>query len=153
MKYLKKLDIKLINGEFPNLVKGQAKEPKQIYDVFKNIKDKAQETLIGVYLNADLEVSSYDVLSVGTSNETLIDVPGIFGRAFVLRSKYIILIHNHPSGKNQPSEEDKVTMGQLIKQAKIMELNLLDFIIVADESYWSMFEALEGGDYTLGAVK
>ena len=53
MKYLKKLDIKLVKGEYQSLVKGKVRFPKQIYDVFSSVKDKAQETLIGVYLDKE----------------------------------------------------------------------------------------------------
>lgn len=101
MKYLRKLNIELVKGEYKNPVKGQVREPKQVYEVFKAIKDKAQETLIGVYLSADLEVNTYDTLSIGTQSETLIDAPEIFGRAFVLRSVsqsvYGITTINKPS--------------------------------------------------------
>src|SRR5262245_2251489 len=147
MKYLRKLKIELIKGEYKNPVKGQVREPKQVYEVFKTIKDWAQETLIGVYLDHNLEVTSYDTLSVGTQSETMIYAPDIFGRAYVLRSKYIILIHNHPRGNPTPSPRDKEVMRALIQQARIMEMYLLDFIIVGEKKYWSMFEKAEGGDY------
>jgi hypothetical protein len=51
-------------------VKGQVREPGHIYRTFKAIKDSAQELLIGVYLNADLEVLTYDTLSVGGESVT-----------------------------------------------------------------------------------
>jgi DNA repair protein RadC len=153
MKYLKTLKIELVKGEYKNPVKGQVREPSQVYDVFKAIKDKAQETLIGVYLNANLEVSAYDTLSIGTKSATLVDEAEIFGRAFVFRAKYIILIHNHPEGDPKPSPDDKLVMKELVRQSKIMKLDLLDFIIVGDDSYWSMFEDLDGGEYTLGAAE
>lgn len=152
MKYLRKLKIELVKGEYKNPVKGQVREPKQVYEVFKAIKDKAQETLIGVYLDADLEVKSYDTLSVGTQSETSINAAEIFGRAFVLRAHYFILIHNHPKGDPNPSDEDKRAIPQLMKKAQVMELRFLDFIIVGDESYWSMFEEMDGGDYSLGSL-
>lgn len=152
MKYLKKLKIELVKGEYKNPVKGQVREPKQVYEVFKAIKDKAQETLIGVYLDTDLEVKTYDTLSIGTQSTTLVDESEIFGRAFVFKARYLILIHNHPQGDPAPSESDKLVMEQLIKQAKIMNLSFLDFIIVGDDSYWSMFEKMDGGDYSLGSI-
>ena len=34
-KYLKKLDVKLVRGEYKNIIKGQVREPEQIYTVFK----------------------------------------------------------------------------------------------------------------------
>jgi hypothetical protein len=51
MRYLRKLKIELVKGEYKNPIKGQVREPKQVYEVFKAIKDKAQETVIGVYLS------------------------------------------------------------------------------------------------------
>jgi DNA repair protein RadC len=152
MKYLRKLDIQLVKGEYRNPVKGQVRAPEQIYEVFKAIKDKAQETLIGVYLNADLEVNTYDTLSIGTQSTTLIDASEIFGRAFVFRSKYFILIHNHPSGIAVPSPDDKEVIKQLAEKSKVMEIHFLDFIIVGDNQYWSMFEEEAGGEYGLGAI-
>src|SRR6185295_2808623 len=131
---------------------GQVREPKQVYEVFKAIKDKAQETLIGVYLSADLEVNTYDTLSIGTQSETLIDAPEIFGRAFVLKSKYFILIHNHPSGTTKPSPDDEEAMRSLVSQSEVMKLSFHDFIIVGEDSYWSMFEQIDGGEYSLGAI-
>jgi hypothetical protein len=58
MSYLKKLKIQLVKGDFKNRIKGQVRDPGQVYEVFKSIKDWAQETLIGVYMSETLEVSS-----------------------------------------------------------------------------------------------
>jgi len=152
MKYLKKLNIKLVPGEYRNPVKGQVREPDQIYRTFRAIKDSAQELLIGVYLNADLEVLTYDTLSVGGESVTLVIPPEIFGRAFVMRAKSFILIHNHPSGNPTPSEADREVIEALKKQSAIMEITFLDFIIAGENRYWSMFEDADGGEYTLGSI-
>jgi DNA repair protein RadC len=152
MKYLKKLDIKLIKGEYKNPVKGQVREPEQVYDIFQSIKDKAQETLIGVYLDKDLEVRAYDVLSTGGEEETLILPHEIFRHAIVLSSRIFILIHNHPKGDPTPSADDKKVIAELKIGAKSVKLNFLDFIIVGDNKYWSMFEEADGGEYALGSI-
>lgn len=152
MTYLKKLDIKLVRGEYKNPTKGQVREPKQVYNVFKVIKDKNQETLIGIYLNNDLEVNAYDILSVGSSSEAGVASDEIFDRAIITRSKYIILIHNHPSGKAAPSPADKIVMRAISDDAKVLRRVLLDFIIVGDGKYWSMFEKRDGGEYALGSI-
>lgn len=152
MKYLRKLNINLVKGEYKNPVKGQVRAPGEVYEVFKAIKDKAQETLIGVYLSNELEVNAYDTLSVGSSTETGISSDEVFNRAVITRSRYIILIHNHPSGKAAPSPEDKQAIVSLQEGAKWLKKVLLDFIIVGDDCYWSMFEEDDGGEYTLGSV-
>ena len=147
MKYLRKLKIQLVPGEYKNPVKGQVREPAQVYKTFRAIKDSAQELLIGVYLTEQLEVLSYDTLSVGGESVTLIIPREIFGRAFITRAKSFILIHNHPSGDSHPSEEDRAIIKLLREQAEIMDLTFLDFIIAGDGNYWSMFDEDGGGIY------
>ena len=146
MKYLRKLNIKLVKGEYQNPVKGQVRLPEQVYEVFKDIKDQAVETLIGVYLTESLEVVTYDVLSVGGEDATLVLPEEIFGRSFVTRTRTFILIHNHPQGDPQPSADDQRIMKVLRKQSQTLNKRFLDFIIVGDGQYWSMFEDLDGGE-------
>lgn len=162
MKYLKKLDIKLVKGEYQNKIKGQVRSPEQIYDVFESIKDKAQETLIVLYLDKNLEVKVYSILSTGSKNETTIDFDDVYGYGFLMKAKYFILIHNHPSGEAKPSDDDKEIIKTLQDYLEIKRVKLkpLDFIIVGDmeidkknKKYWSMFEEMDGGEYSLGAIE
>jgi DNA repair protein RadC len=152
MKYLRKLDIKLVKGKYKNPVRGQVRGPKQLYKVFKAIKDKNQETLIGVYLTNDLEVSAYDTLSIGSTSGLAISSDEVFNRAIITRSRYIVLIHNHPSGNPNPSPADMETIAALQEGAKWLRKTVLDFIIVGDKRYWSMFEDAGGGEYELDGV-
>lgn len=151
-KYLRKLHVELVDGEFENQIKGQVRAPEQVYEVFQALKDRNQETLIGLYLTDGLDPILYDVLSVGGEHEALLLPDEIFGRAFITRAKYLILIHNHPSGDPTPSPADQEAMEMLIKVAPIVHKTVLDFIIVGTDSYWSMFEEHDGGDYGLGSI-
>lgn len=151
MKYLKKLQLEFVKGAFRNPIKGQVREPLQIVSVFREIKDWTKETLIGVYLNERLEMNSYSILSVGGASVTLVLPEEIFQNAILTRSPHFILIHNHPSGKAQPSDEDRKVMALLKEQSLIMNRSFLDFIIVGEEAHWSMFEEDSGGEYVLGA--
>ena len=132
--------------------------PKQIYSVFKDLKDRAKETMIGVYLDDDLEVRAYEVLSVGTANQTIVSPAEILEYAILLKSKRFILIHNHPSGDPRPSQADRLAMVDLASRAKVLDRTLLDFIIVGDlvsrkkKNYWSMFEEEDGKEYCLGSA-
>ena len=152
-KYLRKLNIELVDGEYENPIKEQLRDPAQVFTIFEKLKDKAQETLLALYLWEDMKPSVYSVLSVGTESETAINHKDIFGQMFTLKAKYFILIHSHPKGDPQPSDADKLAMRQLMEQAKIMDANLLDFIIVGADSYWSMFEEADGGEYALGSTQ
>lgn len=151
-KYLRKLDIKLIDGEFENPIKQQVATPEQMYEIFKKIKDQSQETLIGVFLTENLEVRAYNILTLGGQSTTLFIPEQVFEHAILLKSRMFILIHNHPKGDPTPSPEDRKMIEILTEQSKTMNRVFLDLIIVGADSYWSMFEDMDGGDYSNGAV-
>ena len=149
MDYLKKLDVTLIEGEFENPLKEQITSPHHIYRIFCAIKDRAQETLLAVYLFDDL-TGAYDVLSLGSQSMTLLDTHDLFGRGFVLRARYFILVHNHPKGDSKPSPEDRAAIEQVIAASRHMKIAFLDFVIIGDGRYWSYAEENDLGDYSLG---
>ncbi len=145
-KYLRKLNIEIVDSEFENMIQQQVRTPEQVAEVFEKIKDKNQETLIALYLWEDLRATVHAVLGLGTPDTTLVDTETLFGLSFVLRSKYFVLIHNHPKGKSQPSLGDREAMEIVKAMGKTNRKEMLDFIIVADDGYWSMFEEETGGE-------
>jgi DNA repair protein RadC len=149
-KYLRKLKVEFVKGEFKNPIKGQVREPAQVFSVFKDMKDWTKETLIGVYLNDKLEMNSYSVLSIGGEDVTLVLPDEIFRNAILTNSRSFILIHNHPSGNIVPSAEDIRIIEMLKEQSAVMNRHMIDFIIVGEDAYWSMFEAESEGEYVLG---
>jgi DNA repair protein RadC len=52
-------------------------------------------------------------------------------------SSSFILVHNHPSGNRQPSDADLKITKKIKKAAEYMEINVLDHIILTDDSYTS----------------
>ncbi len=109
------------------------------------------ETAIGVYLSDEL-VGAWDVLSLGSRSETLLDIDDTLGRGWALRARYVILVHNHPSGDPTPTDDDMDVVRHLIEATKWTRLKLLDFIVIGGEEYWSYFNREDVGDadYRLG---
>lgn len=151
--YLKKLKVSLVKGNFRNPIRGQVRSSKQVFEVFGRIKNHSTATLIAVFLSADLDAIAYDVLSVSPIGETDIPSSSLFGKGFLLQARYLILVHNHPSGTPEPTGEDKRAIKTLVEQGKIVDQRLLDFIIVAKPTasgrgaYWSLFDHLREGPY------
>ncbi len=61
----------------------------------------------------------------------------VFADVISDRAASVIFVHNHPSGKLDPSEADKQTHAQLSEAAKILGLRILDHIIVSRKGYFS----------------
>lgn len=149
---MRKLDIRLKEGEFKNPLTKPLGNARDVFDVFASIKDYASETLLVVYLMNDL-TGVYDVHSTGCASMTVVYPHDLFGRAYALRARYLILIHNHPQGIAAPSDDDWEVLKMIEDYAAPMDaLSLLDFIIVGERDYWSAFDEVGGGDYSAGDI-
>lgn len=76
-------------------------------------------------------------ISQGGISGTVIDVRLILKYAVELLASSMIICHNHPSGNLQPSEADNKITKKIMESAKIMDIQLLDHLIIADNSYFS----------------
>ena len=146
--YLRELKIKLLKSKYQNRIKEQLRYPKQVCAIFRDLKDRAQETMLGIYLNADLTEGRHIVLNTGTESTLVIAINEVLDLAIANKLPNIILIHNHPSGDSKPSKSEKEFIEAIEKAATATLRKLIDFIIVgAEDSYWSYFEEKHGKRY------
>lgn len=125
--------------EDKNRVKAYS-NPKQIFDYYSPLlKNINKECLYAIYLNTKGLVISEQLITQGTVSSSLIDGRDIIKWALKLSASAIILVHNHPSGDSTPSIQDMKVTNEIVKQAKLMDLVILDHIIIGD-SYFSMKE-------------
>jgi DNA repair protein RadC len=62
----------------------------------------------------------------------------LFARALALDARAFLLVHNHPSGSVRPSAEDLRATAAVINQSRALEIDLIDHMIVAGTSIFSM---------------
>jgi len=98
----------------------------ELLEQFKVLMLSNSNAVLGI-----LEISS------GGITGTMVDLRLIFAALLRSKSTAFILVHNHPSGKLQPSDADR-QITQKIKQAsKILDIALLDHLILTPERYYS----------------
>ncbi len=111
-------------------------------DLFKLLNsyysDKSKEHLIVISLDSRKRVSSIDVVSVGTINETIAHPREVFKTAIDNLASYIVIAHNHPSGDVQPSSEDLRLTRRLLDASYTIGIPIIDHLIVSEEGYMSM---------------
>ncbi|WP_281980483.1 JAB domain-containing protein [Tenacibaculum mesophilum] len=97
-----------------------------------------QEQFCVLFLNNSNEVVGFRCLSSGTLTASLVDFKILFGLACKSLSSAIIIAHNHPSGKLQPSQGD-INVTKKIKEAgNMLDIKLLDHIILTQNDYYSL---------------
>ena len=97
-----------------------------------------QEEFIVLYLSNSNSVIGTQKLSKGGMTSTVVDVRLIMSTALKSLSSGIILSHNHPSGKREPSELDKKLTTKIKEAGKLLDISLLDHVIMTpDNGYFS----------------
>ncbi|OSY88498.1 hypothetical protein WH52_07025 [Tenacibaculum holothuriorum] len=110
-------------------------------DAFKIIQpvlgDLSHEEFWVLHLNNANKVITKQQLSKGGMTGALVDVRLLFKRALELSSVGILICHNHPSGKLNPSSSD-IELTKKIKEASLtLDIKLLDHLIVTEKAYFS----------------
>ena len=98
-----------------------------------------RENFVAVLLNAKNEVIGAPLISVGTLSASLVHPREVFKPAIRASAASVVLVHNHPSGKVEPSPEDREATRRLEESARILGIEVLDHVIVGD-GYYSMKE-------------
>jgi len=94
------------------------------------MRDKSREHLMALFLNARNELLYKKPMFVGTLNANLVHPREIFQEALKQNAASVILAHNHPSGDNEPSEDDILITKRISEAGKLMGVEVLDHVII-----------------------
>ncbi|HHY99575.1 MAG TPA: DNA repair protein RadC [Sedimentibacter sp.] len=93
-----------------------------------------------ILLDTKNNVKKISEISVGSLSSSIVHPREVFYEAVVNLASSIILVHNHPSGECEPSNEDIVLTNRLDECGKILGIKILDHIIIGDGVYFSFKE-------------
>jgi len=104
------------------------------------MRDKTREHLMAIYLNARNEMIFKKPMFIGTLNANLVHPREIFQEALKQNAASVILVHNHPSGDAEPSEDDLTITKRIIEAGKTMGIDVLDHVIITKNKVFSFKE-------------
>ena len=99
-----------------------------------------QEHLRVVLLNSKNQVMAVPEVYRGSVNTSLIRASELFREAVRENCPAVIVVHNHPSGDPTPSAEDVQVTEQIVAAGKLLDIEVLDHLIVGQQSYASLKE-------------
>lgn len=115
-------------------------------DVTNAVKDMVMEEMRNfdrehfrvMYLDRKGGLMSMEDVSIGGLHSSIVHPREVFKTAIKKSAASIILIHNHPSGDPAPSQEDIEVSRRLIEAGKIMGIEILDHVIIGENTYCSL---------------
>ncbi len=118
---------------------------KQAYQHLRDIGRSQKEQLRGLYLNSRYQVVHDEVISVGSLTSNIVHPREVFQPAIERGAVAVILAHNHPSGKLEPTTADIDITEQLIAAGKVLGIELLDHLIITATKHVSIMDIV--GDH------
>lgn len=111
--------------------------PEAIVDYMRELQNADVEKMLAIYLNNQNQVICESIIGIGTTSRCTCHPRDIIKIALLVGANSIILAHNHPSGTNYPSPEDKDFTGLVRGACQMFDIRLLDHIIIAKNAYYS----------------
>ena len=79
-----------------------------------------------------------EVISIGTLNSSLVHPREVFKEAIKCSANSVILVHNHPSGSVEPSDEDYRVNKVLVEAGELVGIKVIDHLVVGDNKFVSL---------------
>ena len=115
-----------------------------IEDLAVSGQEEVVEVFTVLMMNGKHRVVGMAEVSRGTLTCALVHPREVFGPALRLSSAAVIVVHNHPSGDPEPSEEDVEVTRRLVEVGRVIGVPLLDHVIVGEcGRFTSLRERLE----------
>ncbi len=115
--------------------------PAQLAALFmEEARGWKQEILQTVLMNTKGEIITVEHISRGTLSKAEAHPREVFRGAIRRSAAFLILVHNHPSGNPEPSQNDLLMTQRLVDCGKILGIEVVDHLIIGDGIYLSMRE-------------
>ena len=115
------------------------KNPSDIAQHYiSKLKDKKKEYFIAVFLDSKNKIIKDEIISIGTLNSSLVHPREVFKEAIKNSANAIILVHNHPSGSTEPSDEDYRVNKVLVETGELVGIKVIDHLVVGDNKFVSL---------------
>src|SRR3989338_2160134 len=107
----------------------------------EQLKDKKEEYFYVILLNTKNHIIGEPILiTKGVLDASILHPREVFKPAIKNSASKIILLHNHPSGNPQPSQEDLDITDKIITAGDDLSIKVLDHIVIGRDEYWSWAE-------------
>lgn len=115
--------------------------PQSIAQLFmEELRYKNKEVVKVLLLDTKNNIISDTIVSEGSLNASIVHPREVYLEAIKRSANKIVVVHNHPSGDPNPSNEDLKITQRLQESGKILGIELLDHIIIGDGVYCSLRE-------------
>ena len=109
--------------------------------LLERFRGEKNEVIYQLCLDRKGKLLSCRRLNEGGADSTELNIRRLVENALLVSASAVIISHNHPSGIALPSTEDYATTEKVQSALRMIGVELVDHIIVADEDFVSMADS------------
>lgn len=113
--------------------------PNDIAEIYRELKSADREKFIVMALDKGNKLIGTEVVSMGSLNYNLVHPREVFKTPVMLGAAKIICLHNHPSGTNQPSDEDLSLTKRLRACGDIVGIEMAYHVILGHNEWAAIY--------------
>lgn len=117
--------------------------PEKVFEMLNtyfNLGLRSEEYMYMISMDTKCNIIGVFEVSHGCINQSIMSPREVFMKALLSGAASFILAHNHPSGNCSPSQEDHNCCRKINEVGKMMNIELSDFLIVSENTYYSFKE-------------
>jgi len=123
---------------------GPLNGPEAVARHYRNLQQYDRERLVRLDLDNRNRLIGEETVSIGTADAALVSPREVFKGAILNSASRIIVLHNHPSGDPQPSDEDRELAVRLRQVGELLAVPLIDFLIIGEDGQYCYVDADTG---------
>lgn len=108
--------------------------------VQSQLADEEREIFMVIFLDNQNKVLKHSRLFSGTLSHVEVYPREIVREAIKVNAAGVILAHNHPSGRAEPSKADKDVTERIMKCCQFMDIRVIDHLVIGRGEYVSFAE-------------
>lgn len=127
----------------------QLNKPEKVVELCNSIyrlKNMAEEYVIMLATDVQGRILGVFEVSHGSANQSMCNAREIYIRAVAVGASGVFIVHNHPSGSPDPSEDDLKCAKKLKEAGYLIGISMIDFIIIGDGCSFSWKEHETGSN-------
>lgn len=132
--------MKLVRKGYGRYEPREIRCPDDVYAFMRDLGESDRERFYSLHLDSRNSVVGCEEVSCGSAESSLVHPRELFKSAILSSSKSVIIVHNHPSGNPEPSDDDIRITKKLYDCGELLGIGLLDSIIIGRDSYYSFKE-------------
>jgi len=130
------------------------KSTREVADYFRSrLQGLPEEHFRALFLNRRAALLEDALLAVGSVDHARPPTRLIVARALQANASAVIVGHNHPSGAAEPSESDRLFTEDLFSALKPIGVQLLDHVIIGEETVFSFADSGIMDEIALSAAR